>query len=109
MVGVALPAAAWALQLSVAAQIAGLAIAALVIGLGLAGTASSGRGTIPVRAQAAYDQGLAFGLLGTAVLFAMAGEPLALVTFGAAGIATLLIHTATRYTAGPRRTSQDFL
>jgi len=109
VVGVALPAAAWALQLSVAAQIAGLAIAALVIALGLAGTATSGRGTIPVQAQAAYDQGLAIGLLATAAIFGVAGDARALALFGVAGVATLMICVATRYSPGPRRASQDFL
>lgn len=109
VVGVALPALAWALALSVAAQIAGLVIAALVIALGLAGTAASGRGTIPVRAQAAYDQGLAAGLLTAAVIFGVAGDSAALALFGIAAAATLMICLGTRYSAGPRRTSQDFL
>jgi len=109
VVGVALPAAAWALQLSVAAQIAGLAIAALVIALGLAGTATSGRGTIPVRTQAAYDQGLAAGLLAAAVIFGVASEPMALLLFGLGGAVTSMICVGTRYSTGPHRTSQDFL
>ena len=104
----ALPAIGFALHLSVAAQIAGLAIAALIVASGLAGTAPSGRGTIPVRAQAAYDQGLATGLLATALIFAVTGELLALALFGLAGVVTVVICSITRYSPGPRRT-QNFL
>ena len=64
--GVAIPVTAALLSLSEAAQLAGLAIAILVVGLGLAGTASSGRGTVPVSQQAGYDLGLALGLAGAA-------------------------------------------
>jgi hypothetical protein len=104
VLGVALPAAAYALGVSAAGLVAGLAIATLVIGLGLAGTASSGRGTVPVRAQAAYDEGLASGLLATAVVFGIASDPGAGALFGVAGVAMLLICFSTRYTSGARRT-----
>jgi hypothetical protein len=104
VLGVALPAAAFALGTSVAGMVAALAIAALVIGSGLAGTAPSGRGTIPVRAQAAYDEGLALGLLATAVVFGVARDPGAGALFGAAGVVVLLICLTTRYSPGARRT-----
>jgi hypothetical protein len=102
--GVALGAAAFALGTSAAGMVAGLAIAALAIGSGLAGTASSGRGTIPMRAQAAYDEGLAFGLLAIAVVFGVAGDPVAGALFGVSGAVMLLICFSTRYTSGARRT-----
>lgn len=86
-------------------MVAGLAIAALAIGSGLAGTASSGRGTIPVRAQAAYDEGLALGLLAIAVVFGVAGDPGAGALFGVAGLVMLVICFSTRYTLGSRRTT----
>jgi hypothetical protein len=104
VLGVALPAAAFALGVSAAGMVAGLAIAALAIGSGLAGTASSGRGTIPVGAQAAYDEGLTFGLLATAVAFGIASDPGAGALFGVAGAVMLLICFSTRYTPGARRT-----
>jgi hypothetical protein len=106
---VALPAIAFALHLSVAAQVAGLAIAALIVASGLAGTAPSGRGTIPVRAQAAYDQGLAAGLLATGFIFGVTDESLALAVFGLFGVVMAVICLITRYSTGPRRTSQNFL
>ena len=103
----AIPAAAAALSLSAAAQVAGLAIAILVVGLGLAGTASSGRGTVPVQQQAGYDLGLAFGLAGAAVLFALAGDAPAVALYAAfAGLMTMLT-LFTRYTPGRR--TENFL
>ena len=103
----AIPAAAAALSLSVAAQVAGLAIAILVVGLGLAGTASSGRGTVPVRQQAGYDLALAFGLAVAAVLFALAGDGPAVALFGAFAGLTMLLNLFTRYTPGRR--TENFL
>jgi hypothetical protein len=105
VLGVALPAAAYALGTSAAGLVAALAIAALVIGSGLAGTAPSGRGTIPVRAQAAYDEGLTFGLLATAVVFGVASDPGAGALFGLAGAMVLLICLTTRYSPGARRSA----
>ena len=100
--GVAIPATAALLSLSVAAQLAGLAIAILVVGLGLAGTAPSGRGTVPVSQQAGYDLGLAVGLAGAAVLFALAGDAPAFAVFAGFGVLTLAINLFTRYTPGRR-------
>ena len=105
--GVAIPVAAAALSLSAAAQVAGLAIAVLVVGLGLAGTASSGRGTVPVQQQAGYDLGLAFGLAGAAVLFAFAGDASAVALFAAFAVLTMLLNLSTRYTPGRR--TENFL
>jgi len=105
--GVAIPATAALLSLSDAAQVAGLAIAGLVVGLGLAGTASSGRGTVPVSQQAGYDLGLALGLGGAAVLFALVGDAPAVALFAGFGVLTLLINLFTRYTPGRR--TENFL
>ena len=53
----------------------GIAIGGVVVALALAGTESSGRGTLPVAAQAVYDRGVALGLLLVALVFAIGGEP----------------------------------
>ena len=106
-VGVAIPATAVLLSLSEAAQVAGLAIAILVMGLGLAGTASTGRGTVPVTQQSGYDLGLAVGLAGAAVLFALAGDAPAVALFGGFAVLTMLINLLTRYTPGRR--TENFL
>ena len=105
--GVAIPVTAALLSLSEAAQVAGLAIAILVVGLGLAGTASSGRGTVPVSQQAGYDLGLALDSRGAAVLFALAGDAPAVALFAGFGVLTLLINLFTRYTPGRR--TENFL
>src|SRR5918997_352031 len=86
-----------ALGLSAAAMVVGITIGALAIGLGLAGTAPSGRGTIPVSAHMAYDAGLAFGLLLAAAAFALTGEPAAGGLFAGAGVLQLTLSATTRY------------
>lgn len=100
-VGTALLLAPIALGLSVAAIAAGVMIGVVTVGLGLAGTATSGRGTIPVSAHMVYDQGLAAGLLLSGGAFLLAGEPPAAVVFGVAGLILLVVGGITRYTATP--------
>ena len=89
------------LQLSAAAIVAGMAIGALVVALALASTDGSGRGTLPLTAQAVYDRGLAVGLIVAAALFGFADELDALLVFAAAGIAALIVTSITRYSARP--------
>lgn len=96
-----------AMGLSSAAMVTGVAVGAIAVGLGLAGTASGGRGTIPVGAQMAYDQGLAFGLAISGLAFGAIGEPLALALFTGAGLVHLLVSALTRYSTRPA--PQDFL
>jgi energy-converting hydrogenase Eha subunit G len=95
--GVVLIVAPLSLGLSHAAAATGLAVGVLAVALGLAGTAEAGRGTLPVSAQAAYDTGLAVGLLLAAVTFGIAGDLAALTFFGAVGVATLAIKATTSY------------
>jgi hypothetical protein len=91
-----------ALGLSSAALVTSLAVGALMVGLGIAGTASDGRGTLPISAHAAYDRGLALGLLLAAVLFGAVGaEPGALAFFAAAGAFQLFVGVSTRYSTRP--------
>ncbi len=84
-----------------AALIAGLVLGALAIELGLAGTASEGRGTLPISAHAVYDRGLALGLLVAAGIFGLAGETEAAPVFAAAGALALVVTSITRYSAAP--------
>ena len=65
--------------------------------LGLAGTDETGRGTIPILAQAGYDLGLAVGLLTAGIAFGITGQPLALALFATAGLVTGVIATNTKY------------
>jgi hypothetical protein len=85
--------------LSTAAGFTGVIVGTLTIALGLAGTDESGRGTLPISIQAAYDLGLAIGLLVAAIAFGIAGQPAALALFATTGAITALVATNTRYLA----------
>ena len=99
VLGTALLVAPVAMLMSPAAIVAGLFTGAISIGIGIAGTGASGRGTIPVLAHKAYDQGLAAGLLLTALAFGAVGDLGALALFAGAALAQLLIGVNTRYSA----------
>jgi hypothetical protein len=81
--------------------VSGIAVGGLQIALGIAGTDSQGRGTLPVSAQAVYDRGLALGLLSVGVLFGALGDRPAMLIFGVAGLAVLLVTLTTRYSVRP--------
>ena len=100
-IGTALLLVPIAIGLSAAAIAAGVMIGVVTVGLGLAGTAPSGRGTLPVSAHAAYDQGLAAGLLLSGGLFVLAGEPAAALLFAGIGVVQQIVRAITRYTATP--------
>jgi hypothetical protein len=99
--GLALISAPFMLGLGPAAVTTALTVGVVMVALALAGTEASGRGTLPLSAQAVYDRGLAVGLMAVAALFALSGELSATLVFAAAGIATLIITGITRYSAGP--------
>ena len=105
--GAALIGAPIVLGLALAAVVAGVVTGTLVLGIGLAGTASGGRGTVPMAIQPTLDQGLALGLLLSGAAFAITGHLPAALVFGGAGLAQLLVTAVTRYSAPP--TGQDFL
>jgi hypothetical protein len=96
--GAVLIVAPLALGLSNAAAATGLAVGVIAVALGLAGTADTGRGTLPASAQSSYDAGLGIGLLLAGVAFGLAGQPASLAFFAAVGVATLAITATTRYT-----------
>ena len=85
--------------LGLAAGMTGVIVGALAVALALAGTESSGRGTIPVAAHAVYDRGLGLGLILAAVAFGVVGEIGAMALFGFIGVAALLVTSVTVYTA----------
>ena len=99
--GAGLIAAPFALELSAAALVTAVGIGGIMVALAVAGTDSSGRGTLPVSAQAVYDRGIALGLLLTALIFAGASETEAALMFGIAGGAALVVTSITRYSARP--------
>jgi hypothetical protein len=99
--GAGLIAAPFALGFDAAALVTAVGIGGIMIALAVAGTDSSGRGTLPVSAQAVYDRGIAVGLLLTALLFEVASETEAALVFGIAGAAALIVTSITRYSARP--------
>jgi hypothetical protein len=101
LAGAALIAAPFALGLDSAALVTAVGIGGLMVALGVAGTDSSGRGTLPVSAQAVYDRGIALGLVLTALVFGAADETEAALMFGIAGVAALIVTSITRYSARP--------
>ena len=99
--GIGLIAAPALLGAGSAALITGLVLGALAIELGVAGTASEGRGTLPISAHAVYDRGLALGLFLAAAIFGLTGETEAAPVFAAAGALALVVTSITRYSATP--------
>lgn len=92
-------AAPFVFGLGTAALVTGFVVGAVVIGLGLGSAGGSGeRGTIPVSAHAAYDGGIAIGLIGAGVLLGIAGDTGALALLAGAGIAQAALTATTRYT-----------
>jgi hypothetical protein len=95
--GTGLLLAPFMLGLGVAAIVSGIFVGAMVVGLGFAGTAFSGRGTVPVGAHMAFDQGIAIGLLLAAAIFIVAGDYGATAVFLIAGAVQLFVGLVTRY------------
>ena len=77
----------------------GIGVGAVMVALALAGTETSGRGTLPVSAQAVYDRGIAIGLLLVALVFGAAGDGSASLLFAVAGAAALAVTSITSYSA----------
>ena len=96
--GTALIGLPFALGLGAAPIVTGLTIGVMIVALALAGTESSGRGTLPVSAQAV---GIGFGLLAVAVVFGVSGDLGAALLFATAGVAALIVTSITRYSASP--------
>jgi hypothetical protein len=97
--GTALIGVPFAVGLDAAAIVTGTTIGVMVVALALAGTATEGRGTLPVSAQAVFDRGIAFGLLIVAAVFAIYGDLGASLLFATAGLSALVVTSITRYSA----------
>jgi hypothetical protein len=69
------------------------------MGLALGTSGGEGRGTIPVGAHAAYDVGIALGLLLAALLLGIAGDGAALSVLTLAAVVQIALNLNTRYTA----------
>jgi hypothetical protein len=88
------------LAMNAAPLVSGVIVGALTIALGIAGTEPGTRGSLPLSSQAAYDRGLALGLLVSAGLFGLFGELEAMALFALVGLAALITTSVTRYSAG---------
>lgn len=97
--GTAVMAAPFVFGLGAPALVTGFAVGAILVGIGIGSAGGSGeRGTIPVSAHAAYDGGLAIGLIGAGILLGIAGDLGALALLTGAGIAQTALTATTRYT-----------
>jgi hypothetical protein len=99
--GAGLIAVPFVLEFDAAALVTAVGLGGIMVALAVAGTDSSGRGTLPVSAQAVYDRGIAVGLLLTALLFGAGGETEAALVFAIAGGVALIVTSITRYSARP--------
>ena len=97
-VGLATMAAPFALGFGGAATVVAVVVGALVVGLALSASVAES-GTIDIAAHYAYDLGLAVGLMGAGVVFAIAGDTAAAVWFVSASAAQLALNLTTRYSA----------
>ena len=97
--GTALIGVPFAVGLGAAAIVTGLTIGVIVVALALAGTATGGRGTLPVSAQAVYDRGIALACWWWRVIFGSSRELGAALLFATAGLAALIVTSITRYSA----------
>jgi hypothetical protein len=97
LVGVALTAIPFVLDVSTAAMVVAVTIGALLVGLALTATEPGGRGSLPLSAHAAYDWGFGVGLVAAGLGFAVVDGYRALVLFLAAGALELVLAASTRY------------
>ena len=95
LIGLALLGLPFALELPLAALVAGVVIGALVVGHALQAVDAS---SISVAAHRAGDHGFALGMAGAAAVLATVDETAALL-FGAAALLQLALTLITRYTA----------
>src|SRR4051812_21498503 len=95
-VGFAVMALPLALGLGAAAAMTAVILGAAIVGLAFAGTAAEGRGTLPLSAHAAYDRGLALGLIVAGVILGIAGNAGAAGFFAVSGLVLLALLSITR-------------
>src|SRR3954453_1742039 len=95
--GFAIMALPLVLGLGAAAAMTAVILGAAIVSLALAGTAVEGRGTLPLSAHAAYDRGLAVGLIVAGAILGIAGNPGAVAFFVVAGGVLLALSSVTRY------------
>jgi hypothetical protein len=98
LLGMATMAAPFALGLGPAAMIIAVLLGALLVGMALSLTVDEG--SLPLSAHYAFDYGLVFGLLGSAVVVGLAGDHIGTALLAAVGLTQLALNVTTRYSAG---------
>lgn len=96
--GLIVMAAPFLLGLTPAGLVVSVVLGALIFGLALTAVPVDGRPTA-VSAHFAYDRGIAIGLLGGALILAIAGDAGAAVFLAAAALGQAALNIITRYTA----------
>ena len=96
--GLLLMAAPFAFGFTSAGLVAAVVVGALVVGLALSAATADGTG-LPIAAHFAFDRGIAFGLLGGALVLGLAGDQAAATVFAAASLAQAALNVTTRYVA----------
>jgi hypothetical protein len=96
--GIAVMAAPFVFGFGPAGLVAGVLVGALIAGLALTAASPEGGG-LTVAAHFAFDRGVAAGLLGGAVVLAIAGDLTASLVFAVAALVQSVLNITTRYTA----------
>lgn len=87
----------YAVGLAPGSIMVGLAVGGILTGVAISGSDPHGRGGLPVSAHAAYDWGMATGLVCCGIVLGLASGPSALIFFLAAGLAEFTLAAATSY------------
>jgi hypothetical protein len=98
-VGFALLAIPFALGFQAPGLVVSVALGAVLIGLALAGTSSTGRGSLSPSAHADLDLGMALGLLAAAVVVGLGGQGIGFLVLIGGGVVQLTLTAVTRYSA----------
>lgn len=100
LVGLAAMVAPFAVGFDAAGTVLSVVVGATLVGLALGSTTDErGVPAVPVATHHAIDYGLAIGVGASALLLAIAGDPLAGATLAGLAAVQLLLNLSTRYTA----------
>ena len=102
--GTAVMAAPFVFGLGAASLVTGFVVGAVIVGLGISSASGSAgeRGAISVSAHAAYDGGIAIGLIGAGIMLGIAGDLGGLLLLTGAGVLQTALTATTRYSAPAR-------
>ena len=96
--GFVLMVAPFLLGFSPAGLVVSVALGAVIVGLALSAVPVEGR-SVPISAHFAYDRGIAFGLLGGALVLGLADDVVGALFLAGAALVQGLLNVTTRYSA----------